>query len=79
MKPLASALNAAHELKVVVAHSSDFDWAQQNANVTKPGCKLFIQPEFEKFNKLIPLIVEYVKNHPEWQISLQTHKYIGIP
>jgi len=25
------------------------------------------------------LIIEYVKANPQWHISLQTHKYIGVP
>jgi organic radical activating enzyme len=24
-------------------------------------------------------IMEYIKKHPEWRLSLQTHKWIGIP
>ncbi len=40
---------------------------------------LFLQPEWSKRNEMLPRIVEYVQRHPEWRISLQTHKYIGIP
>jgi organic radical activating enzyme len=25
------------------------------------------------------LVVEYCKAHPQWRISLQTHKLLGIP
>ncbi len=40
---------------------------------------LYLQPEWSKRNEMIPLIVEYVQQNPKWMISLQTHKYIGIP
>jgi len=27
----------------------------------------------------MPLIVDYIKDHPKWRMSLQTHKYLNIP
>lgn len=41
--------------------------------------QLYLQPEWSKRNEMLPLIVEYVQQNPKWMISLQTHKYIGIP
>ena len=41
--------------------------------------KLFLQPEWSKSKEMTPLIVEYVMNNPQWEISLQTHKYLNIP
>jgi len=43
------------------------------------GCKLFLQPEWGKREEVTPTIIDFVKEHPEWQLSLQTHKYINIP
>lgn len=77
--PMPESLAKADELKVVVFNNSDFEWAEQNALQVKDSCKLFLQPEFDKSNKIMPAIVEYVKANPRWQISLQTHKFIGIP
>jgi organic radical activating enzyme len=28
---------------------------------------------------MTPLIVDYVMSNPQWEISLQTHKYLNIP
>jgi hypothetical protein len=28
---------------------------------------------------MLPLIVEFVKANPKWQVSLQIHKYMNIP
>jgi 7-carboxy-7-deazaguanine synthase len=28
---------------------------------------------------MMPLITEHVKAHPQWRVSLQTHKYLNIP
>ena len=42
-------------------------------------CKLFLQPEWSVSEEIMPLLVEYVKAHPAWNISIQTHKYMHIP
>jgi 7-carboxy-7-deazaguanine synthase len=77
--PLDEVLALADELKVVIFNQSDFNWAVQHQQKAKDGCQLFLQPEWEKRNKVTPLIVDFVKHHPAWQISLQTHKYLDIP
>lgn len=77
--PLPEILPLAHELKVVLFHASDFAWAEQHAEKVSPGCRLFLQPEWGKAEKLTPLIVDYIKKNPRWQLSLQIHKYIQVP
>lgn len=77
--PLDSALAAANELKVVVYHKSDLEWAEQHATKVNAACKLYLQPEWSKRDAITPLIIDYIKLHPQWQLSLQTHKYINIP
>ena len=69
----------ADELKIVVYNASDFEWAELHAKRVRKECKLYLQPEWGKINKVLPLITEYVKENPKWRISLQTHKYMGIP
>jgi len=77
--PLPEAVAAADELKVVVFHKSDFQWAEFHASGVGPECKLYLQPEWSKREAITPMIIEYIKQHPQWQLSLQTHKYINIP
>jgi 7-carboxy-7-deazaguanine synthase len=77
--PLASVLAKANELKVVIFNKSDFDWAEQHATQVGINCKLYLQPEWSKHDEMTALIVEYVKNNPQWEISIQTHKYINVP
>jgi organic radical activating enzyme len=69
----------ADELKVIVFNKSDFAWAEEHARMVGPGCKLYLQPEWSKAKEMTPLIVDYVMNNPQWEISLQTHKYLNIP
>ena len=77
--PLDACCSVADELKVVIYHRSDFDWAEQYAAKVGPACKLYLQPEWSKRDVVTPMIIEYIKSHPKWQLSLQTHKYINIP
>jgi organic radical activating enzyme len=77
--PLEGILPHVGELKVVVFNKSDFEWAEQFAAKLGPATRLYLQPEWSKADKMTPLIVEYVKNNPKWQISVQTHKYMNIP
>jgi 7-carboxy-7-deazaguanine synthase len=69
----------ADELKVVIYHKSDFAFAEEHAAKVGGACKLFLQPEWGRVNQMLPLIIDYVKEHPQWRISLQTHKYMNIP
>jgi len=76
---LPDAIQLADELKVVVYNRSDFDWANHYAGMVKKDCLLYLQPEWSKSSELNPLIVEYIKQHPQWLLSLQTHKFLDIP
>jgi 7-carboxy-7-deazaguanine synthase len=77
--PDPSVYDKADELKVIVYNKSDFNWAEDFAQKVSPDCKLFLQPEWTKEKEMLPLIIEYIKNHPKWRISLQIHKYMNIP
>lgn len=69
----------ADELKVVVYNKKDLEWAEQQAEKIGPHCRLFLQPEWDRREEAMAWIVDYVKAHPEWQISLQTHNYLQVP
>jgi organic radical activating enzyme len=77
--PLPSILPEANELKVVIHHKSDFSWAEQYAAMAAPICKKFLQPEWGRKAEMTPLIIDYIKEHPQWEFSLQLHKYIDVP
>ncbi len=77
--PLPEILPVAHELKIIVYNKSDFKWAEEYAANVSSQCKLYLQPEWSKQNEVTPLIVDYIKANPEWELSLQIHKYINVP
>ena len=69
----------ADELKVVVFHRSDMDWAAEHAEHVREDCGLFLQPEWDRRDDATFWILSWIAARPGWRISLQTHKYIGIP
>lgn len=77
--PLPEVVPFANELKVVVFNQSDFNWAEKYAAQVSPSCKLYLQPEWDKAATVTPMIIDYIKQHPQWELSLQIHKYINVP
>jgi 7-carboxy-7-deazaguanine synthase len=79
MPPLTEMCDFADELKVIIQDKSDFEWAEKYHGMVSKECRLFLQPEWSKFDLIIPEIVQYIKKNPVWRISLQVHKYMHIP
>ncbi len=76
--PIPQEMKRADELKIIIFNTSDFNWALQWAKECDSHCKKYLQPEWEKQDELLPAIINFVKNYPDWQISLQTHKFMNI-
>ena len=77
--PLPEILLKANELKIIVFNKSDFIWAEKYAAKVSSSCKLYLQPEWEKATIVTPWIIDYIKENPKWELSLQIHKYINVP
>jgi len=77
--PLPEILPLANELKVVVYNRSDFKWAEEYAAKVSATCKLYLQPEWSKWQQITPVIIDYIKANPQWELSMQLHKYINVP
>jgi organic radical activating enzyme len=78
-QPLPDILPLANELKVVIFNKHDFDWAEKYAEQVSKKCKLYLQPEWDKAALVTPSIIDYIKQNPQWELSLQIHKYINVP
>jgi 7-carboxy-7-deazaguanine synthase len=77
--PLPEVVPHANELKVVIFNKTDFSWAEKYAAQVNANCRLYLQPEWEKASIVTPLIIDYIKENPQWELSLQLHKYINVP
>ena len=69
----------ADELKMIVFNQHDLKWAEELKTKAHSDCKLYLQPEWDKSEKMLPLIIDHVKTNKAWNISLQTHKFMDIP
>lgn len=76
--PVEEVYRYVDELKVVVLTRKDLKWAEENAAKCPSTTNLLLQPEWDTPDS-VPLILDYVKTHPEWRVSLQTHKFMQIP
>jgi organic radical activating enzyme len=79
MLPTAEAYHIANELKVIVYNKNDLLFAEEQAQYVNDHCILYLQPEWSKREKVMPILVDYVLQNPKWKVSLQTHKYLNIP
>ena len=77
--PVGDICSKADELKVIIEDKNDFFWAEKYRGEVSEKCKLYLQPEWSKFDAIIHEIIDYVKKNPYWSISLQAHKYMHIP
>jgi 7-carboxy-7-deazaguanine synthase len=78
-QPNPAIYQQADELKVIIYNASDFAFAESFVPHLRPDCRLLLQPEWSRSDEMLPRIVEYVKANPQWQVSLQTHKFMQIP
>jgi organic radical activating enzyme len=77
--PVGDICIRADELKVIIEDIPDFEWAEQYRAKVNEGCRLFLQPEWSRFDMVTGDIVNYILKNPVWAISLQSHKYMRIP
>lgn len=79
MAPRPDVLAKADELKVVVYHKSDLEWALAQAKHVPEQTLRYLQPEYSRRDEILPLIIDFVKSNPGWRICIQTHKVIQVP
>jgi 7-carboxy-7-deazaguanine synthase len=78
-KPKEEYYKKAQELKVVIYHPNDLEWAEEHAAKMHRDARLYLQPEWSRRDQIMPMIVDHIRANPRWRISLQTHKYLNIP
>lgn len=77
--PVKQIEGIADELKIIVFEEEDYEWAEEMAARTRPSCEKFLQPEWSRRDQVMPGIIRYILDNPQWKISLQSHKYMKIP
>ena len=77
--PIDKIYSKANELKMIIYNLDDLKFAEIESRKVSNNCLLYLQPEWSKRDKIMPIIVDYVMKNPKWKVSLQTHKYLNIP
>ena len=75
--PKLSIYEKVNELKVVISNTTDFSWAEQQALCIPSTALQYLQPEWN-YPESQALIVNYILQHPQWRLSLQSHKFLGV-
>ena len=88
--PNSALLQACDELKVVVTAPADLTFAEAMAEQafqgrslgadgrrSRPGPALLLQPVWDD-PVAGELTIDYVRRHPAWRLSLQSHKWLGL-
>ena len=87
--PTQELLAASDELKVIVHDASDLTFAEAiaaesakasaaaNIHSRQSGPALLLQPG-HGCPKGQQLAIEFVRGHPQWRLSLQSHKWLGV-
>ena len=75
--PRPDLLQACHELKVVVHGPEDISFAAAMACKCEDDTERLLQPGWES-SIGEALAVEHVRQHAQWRLSLQSHKWLGI-
>ncbi len=76
--PKSSIYSVADELKIIIYNKKDLKFAEEQATKVRDKCKLFIQPEWKRFDRNKDFLLDFIKENPKWQISLQLHKFMNV-
>ena len=76
--PKKNLYQIADELKIIIYNNHDLDFAVEESKKVSDNCKLFLHPEWGKFDKINAKVVDFIKTNPRWKLSMQTHKFLGI-
>ena len=77
--PLDAIYAQTDELKVIVVNRQDLEWGREHAARLQTDARLYFQPEWDRREQVLDYTVAFVQENTEWRISLQTHKYLGLP
>tara|TARA_B100000579_G_C22819652_1_gene849837 strand:- start:1181 stop:1771 length:591 start_codon:yes stop_codon:yes gene_type:complete len=76
--PLPEIYKKTDELKCIIYNQSDFDFAIEQSKKVSENCLLYLQPEWGKKTQIIDNIINFIKKHPRFKLSVQKHKYLGL-
>jgi organic radical activating enzyme len=67
----------ANEVKLVIATGLELEF-YQNYLTPQTSIPIFLQPEWTKIDETLPLVLKLLQQYPNYRLSLQLHKYVGV-
>jgi organic radical activating enzyme len=68
------------EIKVVISEANDLEVYEQLLDqAAQLGISIYLQPEWSKKLEATTLILQILRQKPDWKISVQLHKYLQLP
>ena len=67
-----------NELKCIIYNNSDFEFAINESKKVSKDCLLYLQPEWSKKDYMVEEIINFIKLNPQFKLSIQKHKYLGL-
>ncbi|WP_435183311.1 7-carboxy-7-deazaguanine synthase QueE [Cylindrospermopsis raciborskii G7] len=67
----------ANEAKIVIETGQEIEFYQEQLSAHPDLC-VYLQPEWNSSSKSLALILQLLQQKPDYKLSLQTHKYIGL-
>ena len=67
----------ANEVKIIIETGKEIDFYQEYLS-THSHLLVYLQPEWNSSSQSILLILQILPEKPDYRLSLQTHKYIGV-
>ena len=65
------------ELKVVIDNENDLIWAESEAKKINSDIPKYLQPQWSNLQSQ-ELVFQYILKNPQWLLSVQTHKFLGV-
>lgn len=68
----------ADEIKLVISNEADFEFAENCSKMFSPKALRFLQCEWNSTEKMQEKIILYIKENPQWRLSVQVHKHLHL-
>jgi len=68
----------ANEVKLVISTGEELNFYREELAQLQ-HIPVFLQPEWEERDRTLPLTLALLRQHPQYRLSIQLHKYIQVP
>lgn len=67
----------ASEIKIVIQDGAELAFYDKGLRFAETN-HIYLQPEWNSLKESLPITLALLRSHPQYRLSLQTHKFIGV-